>query len=303
MADESQRPIVIKRIKKSAHGPHGGAWKIAYADFVTAMMAFFLLMWLLGSTAKGDLGGIADFFNTPLKLALQGGRSVGDATSIIQGGGKDITRVDGQVKKGEVPEKKITLMTPAKQQIINKAIETVQKMKDEQNQTVIEQEKFAAIMKTVENKFSRSPTLQPFKDQILLDITEEGLRIQIIDSSGRPIFAVGQTDVESYMKPVLQAVGEILGQIDNSVQISGHTDSSGFKDNLLYDNWDLSTDRAQSARRFLVLGGLHARNIARIAGLADTIPFDSANPGSVMDRRISILVMTKQASRMLLHEA
>ena len=101
MADDGQRPIIVKRIKKGGHGHHGGAWKIAYADFVTAMMAFFLLMWLLGSTTKGDLEGIAEYFKTPLKVAMQGGSGSGDSSSIIQGGGKDLTRRNGQVKKGD----------------------------------------------------------------------------------------------------------------------------------------------------------------------------------------------------------
>src|SRR5215210_4490743 len=101
MSDDSQRPIIVKRIKKGGHGHHGGAWKIAYADFVTAMMAFFLLMWLLGSTTKADRAGISDYFKTPLKVSLMGGSGAGDSTSVIKGGGSDITRADGQNKKGE----------------------------------------------------------------------------------------------------------------------------------------------------------------------------------------------------------
>src|SRR6476661_5669945 len=108
MADEGLRPIIVKRVKKNAGGHHGGAWKIAYADFVTAMMAFFLLMWLLGSTAKGDLHGIAQYFQTPLKVAMAGGSGSGDSSSVIQGGGRDLTRKDGQVKKGDDPAPKKT---------------------------------------------------------------------------------------------------------------------------------------------------------------------------------------------------
>src|SRR5207244_4172113 len=106
MKEESQQPIVIKRITRVAGGHHGGAWKIAYADFVTAMMAFFLLMWLLGSTAEGDLKGIADYFSTPLKVALSGGSGSGDSSSILKGGGTDLSRSGGQVKRGESPPRK-----------------------------------------------------------------------------------------------------------------------------------------------------------------------------------------------------
>ena len=101
MSDDSQRPIIVRRIKRMAHGNHGGAWKIAYADFVTAMMAFFLLMWLLGSTTKADLQGISEYFQTPLKVALLGGSGAGEATSVIKGGGTDLIRAEGQQKKGE----------------------------------------------------------------------------------------------------------------------------------------------------------------------------------------------------------
>lgn len=109
MSDDSQRPIIVKRIKKGGHGAHGGAWKIAYADFVTAMMAFFLLMWLLGSTAKGDLNGIAEYFKTPLKVAMAGGSGSGDSSSVIQGGGKDLTRKEGQIQKTDNPKEKKTI--------------------------------------------------------------------------------------------------------------------------------------------------------------------------------------------------
>src|SRR5690242_6240343 len=116
MTGEQKPPIVVKRIKKVTHGHHGGAWKIAYADFVTAMMAFFLLMWLLGSTTKGDLEGIAEYFKTPLKVALAGGSGSGDSSSVIQGGGMDLTRSMGQRKEGELPsEKKIVTSRRPKQ--------------------------------------------------------------------------------------------------------------------------------------------------------------------------------------------
>ncbi|WP_296753306.1 flagellar motor protein MotB, partial [Thiobacillus sp.] len=110
---EQKPPIIVKRIRKVTGGHHGGAWKIAYADFVTAMMAFFLLMWLLGSTAKGDLEGIAEYFKTPLKVAMQGGSGSGDSSSVIKGGGADLTRKTGQIQRGqtEAPKKTYNLKT------------------------------------------------------------------------------------------------------------------------------------------------------------------------------------------------
>ena len=131
MSDQSQRPIIIKRVKKRAHGHHGGAWKIAYADFVTAMMAFFLLMWLLGSTAQGDLKGISEYFQTPLKVALMGGSGSGDSSSLIKGGGKDLTRTEGQVKKGEIrEEKKVINLKAAEAELAQKERAKLKEIKD-----------------------------------------------------------------------------------------------------------------------------------------------------------------------------
>ncbi len=164
MRDETQQPIVVKRIKKVAGGHHGGAWKIAYADFVTAMMAFFLLMWLIGSTVKGDLQGIADYFSTPLKVALQGGSGSGDASSVIQGGGTDLTRRSGQVKRGETeaPKKTISL----------EALRAEHEKK--------ERERLQELKLGLEQMIESNPALRQYKNQLLLDLTSEGLRIQIV---------------------------------------------------------------------------------------------------------------------------
>lgn len=193
MADDlSQRPIVIKRIKKVAGGHHGGAWKIAYADFVTAMMAFFLLMWLLGSASQGDLEGIAEYFKTPLKLAMFGGANVGDATSIIKGGGTDLTYSTGQVKKGEaVTEKKILDLKAAQAE-----------------QERIEMLRLNKLKKKIEAAIDANPILRKFKNQLLLDITTEGLRIQIVDELNRPMFSSGRAELQSYTKVILQEIEE-----------------------------------------------------------------------------------------------
>ena len=160
MSDDSQRPIIVRRIKKHAHGHHGGAWKIAYADFVTAMMAFFLLMWLLGSTAKGDLSGIAEYFKTPLKVAMGGGEGAGDASSVIKGGGKDLSRKSGQVEKSDTPPKKKTInLEAAKAEALRQ-----EKVKLEELKT-----KF-------EKKIESESFLKQFKKQLMIDINAEGLR-------------------------------------------------------------------------------------------------------------------------------
>src|ERR1043166_3830478 len=159
MADESQRPIVVKRITRVAAGHHGGAWKIAYADFVTAMMAFFLLMWLLGSTTKGDLNGIAEYFQTPLKVALAGGSGSGDSSSVIKGGGKDLTRLEGQVKNGDIPPQKKAINLQAAQQELAKR----------------EKAKMGEMKERLDKVIEGKPPILPFKDQLLMDPTSDGL--------------------------------------------------------------------------------------------------------------------------------
>ena len=170
MADEPQRPIIVLRKKRAAGGQHGGAWKIAYADFVTAMMAFFLLMWLLGSTTKGDLEGIAEYFRTPIRVALSGGSSSGDSSSVIKGGGKDLTRREGQVMQTDTAEpKKVINLKTAKAELER-----------------VELERLKGLKGRLEAAIDSVPALRQFKRQLLLDITDEGLRIQIVDEQNRP---------------------------------------------------------------------------------------------------------------------
>ena len=155
--DLAQRPIVIKRIKKVAGGHHGGAWKIAYADFVTAMMAFFLLMWLLGSSTKAKLEGISEYFKTPLKVALSGGSSVANTDSILVGGGEDFTRQEGQVLKGVVKEEKVDEKT---KKVLRERAERI---------------RLEGLKKKIEQAIEANPSLKKFENQLLLDITTDGL--------------------------------------------------------------------------------------------------------------------------------
>jgi chemotaxis protein MotB len=285
--DKNKRPIVIKRIKKVAGGHHGGAWKIAYADFVTAMMAFFLLMWLLGSTAKGDLAGISEYFKTPLKVALAGGSGSGDSSSIIKGGGKDLTRSSGQVKEGETPtEKKMINMKAAAQE-----------------QKRIELEKLKALKAAIEKSIDSNAKLSQFKNQILLDITSEGLRIQIVDAQNRPMFQSGSAQLEPYTREILRAIGETLNDMPNKVSISGHTDAALYGGgDKGYSNWELSADRANATRRELLAGGMSEDKIVRVVGLSSAVLFNKNEPLSPTNRRISLIVMNKKAEEAASHD-
>ena len=287
MSDDSQQPIVVKKIKKGGGGAHGGAWKIAYADFVTAMMAFFLLMWLLGSTTKGDLKGIADYFNTPLKVALLGGSGSGDSSSVIQGGGEDLTRTHGQVKKGEVesPTKKINL------QALKADFEKMEK------------ERLEGLKGDIEKLIEASPTLKQFKNQMLLDITTEGLRIQIVDEQNRPMFDSASSELKPYTKQILREIGPLLNKVDNRISLSGHTDATPYAGgDRGFGNWELSTNRANASRREMVAGGLDDAKVMRVVGFASTVLFDKTQPLSATNRRISIVVLNKRTEEAILSD-
>ncbi len=290
MAD-NKKPIVVKRIKKVAGGHHGGAWKIAYADFVTAMMAFFLLMWLLGSTAKGDLQGISEYFKTPLKVALSGGSGSGDSSSIIKGGGQDLTRSEGQVKKGELPaEKKVINLKAAQEEFLR-----VERAK--------ELEKLKQLKINIEKAIDNNPKLQKYKNQILLDITSEGLRIQIVDEQNRPMFQSGRAKLEPYTVEILHEIGQTLNEVPNKISLSGHTDAAAYgSGDKGYSNWELSADRANASRRELIAGGLADDKIVRVVGLSSAVLFNKDDPLSPVNRRISLIVMNKKAEEAASHD-
>ena len=287
MSDDSTRPIVIKRKKIIAGGAHGGAWKIAYADFVTAMMAFFLLMWLLGSTAKGDLQGIADFFQNPLKISQQGGGGSGDATSVLQGGGKDLTRQSGQVKRGDVEAKKSTSFSKEAQAEFRRK----------------EQERLETLKLEIEKMIEQSPQLAQFKKQMLLDITSEGLRIQIVDEQNRPMFDSSSADLKPYTRDILRQIGKALNGVQNRISLAGHTDAAQFAGGEKgFSNWELSANRANASRRELVVGGMDDSKVLRVVGLASTVLFDKNDPLNSVNRRISIVVLNSKTEQAILQE-
>ena len=285
MSDDTQQPIVVKKIKKTAAGSHGGAWKIAYADFVTAMMAFFMLMWLLGSTTQADLQGIADYFQNPLKVSMAGGSGSGDSSSIIQGGGKDLTASVGQVKAGDVeaPRKTINL----------------QKLKAEYER--MERQRLEGLKADLENMIDANPTLKQFKNQLLLDLTSEGLRIQIVDEKNRPMFDSASSEVKPYTQVILREIGKVLNKVENHVSLSGHTDAQPFAGgNRDFSNWELSTNRANSSRRELIAGGMIDSKVMRVVGLASTVLYDKQDAYNPINRRISIVIMNKRTEEAIL---
>ncbi|MBL8384885.1 MAG: flagellar motor protein MotB [Burkholderiales bacterium] len=289
MANDAKKlqPIIVKKIKKGGHAAHGGAWKIAYADFVTAMMAFFLLMWLLGSTAQGDLKGIADYFNSPLKIAMSGGSGSGDSSSILKGGGQDLTRQTGQVKHGDEPPEKKTYNLQAAKAEAKRA----------------ERVRLERLKQRVEAMFGANGTLSQFKNQVRLDITSEGLRIQIVDEQDRAMFDSGRAVLKDHARLIIREIGRSLTEAEQKIGISGHTDATPFPGgDAGYGNWDLSTDRANAARRELMAAGLPEARILRVVGLASSVPLTPNEPNGASNRRISIVVMNRDAEEAILRD-
>ncbi|MES2886552.1 MAG: flagellar motor protein MotB [Pseudomonadota bacterium] len=283
MAGDAKKlqPIIVKKIKKGGHAVHGGAWKIAYADFVTAMMAFFLLMWLLGSTTEGDKKGIADFFNAPLKVALlNSGSGSGDASHVLKGGGTDLTRSAGQVKRGDIEAPRATMNLLA--------------LKAEQHRA--EKAKLEALKQKVSEKIATNPKLAAVSGQIRLDMTRDGLRIQIVDENNRPMFDSGSAVVKPYMRDLLRDIGAVLAEVPNHLTLEGHTDAQPFSSgDRGYSNWELSSDRSNASRRELLAGGLPEDRVLRVQGLANSLPLLPKEPQNPANRRISIIVMNREA--------
>jgi len=287
--DPSKAPIIVKRVRRGGHAAphHGGSWKIAYADFVTAMMAFFLLMWLLGSTTKGELQGIADYFSTPLKVALSGGSGSGDSSSVLKSGGQDLSRTYGQVARTDKPDLKRTINLQAAQEALNKK----------------ELTRLKELNLKMEQAIDDNPSLRPFRNQIRLDITSDGLRIQIVDEQNRPMFDVGSARLKDYTRVILREIAHLVNEADNRISLSGHTDAQPYAGGERgYSNWELSADRANASRRELVAAGLVENKILRVIGLADSVPFNPADALDPANRRISIIVMTKKAEEAALGE-
>jgi chemotaxis protein MotB len=286
MSNEAQ-PIVVRRIKKYARGSHGGQWKIAYADFVTAMMAFFLLMWLLGSTTKGELQGIAEYFQTPLKVALMGGSGTGDSSSVVKGGGRDMSRTVGQQQMSDMPAKRRTINLKAAEAEIERR----------------EMERLKQLKGKIEREIDASASLRQYKDQLRLELTADGLRVQIVDAKNRPMFDNGSARLKDYARDILREIAQALNDVPNKITLSGHTDATAYASGERgYSNWELSADRANASRRELVAAGISEQKMLRVVGMGSSVMLDQSDAFNPVNRRISITVMNKRAEERILGE-
>lgn len=276
MKNQAHPIIVVKRRKAKSHGAAHGSWKIAYADFMTAMMAFFLVMWLISISSPKELIQIAEYFRTPLATAVTGGDRISNSESPIPGGGDDYTQSQGEVNK-------------------QPNIEELKKR--------MEQSRLRKLRGDLDQLIESDPKLRALRPHLKIDLVQEGLRIQIIDSQNRPMFRTGSADVEPYMRDILRAIAPVLNGIPNRISLSGHTDdfpyASGEKG---YSNWELSADRANASRRELMVGGLDSGKVLRVVGMAATMRLSDRGPDDAVNRRISLLVLNKQAEQAILHE-
>ena len=342
--DKDKAPIVIKRVKKGGHGFHGGVWKIAYADFVTAMMAFFLLMWVLGSTTRGDLAGISAYFQNPLRVAVDGGAGSGDATRLIKGGGESMMHAQGQEAKADSDSTQRSKSTTAAQEPDDEARKYQFESKAQnpgstqgvpngvgndkggtqgssagaagaaqgaagaaqgaagaaQGAAATAAKENAQAQQQVKAEIERAVKsdgeLSKIKNQLMMDITSDGLRLQIVDEKNRPMFESGGTVLADHIRRLMRIIGKVVGETNFAIKVEGHTDSKGIGSDAGRGNWELSTERANAARREMVSGGLRADQVAQVVGYADKLRVNKEDPNDPINRRISITVLANTAA-------
>ncbi|WP_339853081.1 flagellar motor protein MotB [uncultured Nisaea sp.] len=310
---DNHATIIIKKVKKGGHGGHhGGAWKVAYADFVTAMMAFFLLLWLLNATTEEQKMGISNYFD-PTAIS----RSTRSGSGGVLGG-TSIT-VPGALKSASSPP---MISTP---QVARPQAENTESLdadsddpeniesrlgSDDDAEGLISAEKLEKLLeereaaqfasaekmlrKAIED--SNDPELKEIADSLQIDHSPEGLRIQLLDQEKVALFPLGSADMFEQTRKLLAKVSEIISKLPNKIKISGHTDSRPFPEGATYTNWELSADRALSSRRALIANGIPDGRVAQVVGMADTDPIEPNDPTSPSNRRISIVLLKQDFS-------
>ncbi len=275
MSKHKQPIIIIRKRKKHGHDHHGGSWKIAYADFMTAMMAFFLVMWLIANSSPQQRHRIAEYFQMPLKVALSQGNQSSLSDSVIPGGGDDLVKKEGEVNRSRPRDGES-----------DKDIRRLKKARER-----------------LESLIKSDPRLSNFQSNLRLQLTENGLLIQIIDTQDRPMFKLGSKELESYLMAIFEALVPVLNELPNRISLTGHTDSLPYaQGDVGYSNWELSSDRANASRRALISAGLTANKFLRVIGTADSMVLENTAPDSPINRRISILVLTQNKEKAIIRD-
>ncbi len=300
MAADNERPIIIKKIKKGGHGHHGGAWKVAYADFVTAMMAFFLLLWLLNTTTPEQKQGIADYF-APASVSSttsgaggilggtafseDGARRAGAAGILVQDIPPQASYREAHDAQGAEDQEDDADSEEAK------APETLSPNALERALALREAAMFQQAELSIRQAMQDMPEIAELSKQLIIDQTPEGLRIQLVDQEGRAMFPPDSAVPYERTKTLLRQVAKIVRRLPNRVSISGHTDSAPFYREDGYTNWEMSSDRANAARRIIMESGVNVDRIANVIGKAGTDPLFPDDPDLPANRRISIVLL------------
>jgi chemotaxis protein MotB len=304
-----KQPIIIKRIKKVHGGHHGGSWKIAYADFVTAMMAFFLLMWLLSLLNKYQLEGIAKYFKKPLKEVFTKQDDIAKKNTIKPDklGPTTYNNTGSKEKTENSADKNLGTQDhayPAIGQINQNArdkINNPQKNTSESQKNKLNPEQQLQQLKemksNLEANLKNDPEISQYQNQLNFIITSDGLKIVLKDLENKPMFSEGKTDFESYAENILSWLSNQINEYPNRIIIIGHTDSIPYANDLSYSNWELSADRANATRRVLEKSGMDSSKILRVIGSADTHLLDNDQGEDPSNRRIEIIVLTDQAAK------
>ena len=287
--------IIIKRVKKGGHeAHHGGAWKVAYADFVTAMMAFFLLLWLLNATTEEQRRGISDYF-APASVShsqsgaggILGGRAISVPGSQVTGTSSPSINVPLTPSEGESAENEDGTQSggaTANRQTTDRDAEGASGKSED--------ERFAEAEKELKEALQKAPELNGLEEHLLIDRTPEGLRIQVIDQEGKPMFALGSSRPLDRTKQLLAQISQVIQKLPNRISVTGHTDALPYRGGANgYSNWELSSDRALSARRSLIDSGLGSDRLAMVVGRAAEDPLVTEDPNSARNRRIAIVVL------------
>ena len=278
MSTANTHRVVIRRRRGHGDPHHGGSWKIAYADFITAMMSFFLVMWLISIVPREQLKGIADYFRMPLRTALLGGPNSSVESGLIPGGGSDPLKDDGEVRRAQGMRLQ---SQPTPSEAERRDRRQLERLKLRLNEAI-----------------EKNPVLTKFRPQLLVDMTTEGVRIQIVDSQNRPMFATGKAEVQPYMRDILHELAPLLNELPNKISIAGHTDATQYAGGEKgYSNWELSADRANASRQELVAAGMNEDKVIRVQGLSSSMSLVKDNPNAAVNRRISIVVLNAETQR------
>ena len=292
----SDGAVVIKRIKKGGHGGHhGGAWKVAYADFVTAMMAFFLLMWLINTTTPEQKRGIADYF-APQSIAetvsgaggVLGGKVMGEDSSKA-GGAASVFQKNSPTSPANPTQS--TQAGTVHGGASDAASQGANGAADAHGTASAQDGDFAHAAEAIHQAIQDNPDIATLSKQVMIDDTPEGLRIQLVDQDGRPMFQAGTSEPMPYTKRLIAEIGKIIDRLPNRVSISGHTESAAFEGPNGMTNWELSSARANAARSLLTAGGLDQDRVYEVAGKAGSEPLLPEDPNASANRRLSIVLL------------